>query len=172
MEGLGITGTCLHVGCGPEHLPDWLDAYDEVRLDIDRACKPDIHAPMTRMGDIGPFDVVYSSHALEHVLPVQVPQVLFEMRRVLHPGGQCIVIVPDLEGVSATTDVLVKTPAGDTCGLDLIYGHHTMTANNPLMCHRCGFVAETLVEAMRKAGFNSVSAKRLPNYNLFAAGIK
>ena len=84
----------LHVGCGSEPLPAWLGEVTETRLDIEPACNPDIVATMTDLGAIGPFDMVYSSHCLEHLMPYEVPVALSEFRRVLAPGGVVMINVP------------------------------------------------------------------------------
>ena len=62
--------TVLSVGNGFDPLPQWVEqGYSVVRVDIDPATEPDIVGSMTALGDIGPYDVVYCSHALEHVYP-------------------------------------------------------------------------------------------------------
>ena len=89
-------GSLLHVGCGGDALPDWLAGYDEVRLDIDPLCHPDIVAPMYDLGDIGEYDAILCIHALEHVFPHEVEKALSEFKRVLKVGGYAMVFVPDL----------------------------------------------------------------------------
>lgn len=167
-----MAGSLLHIGCGSEPLPHWLSGYAETRLDLDPRYNPDVVAPMTRLGDIGPFDACFSAHALEHVPPGHVHHALTEQRRVLRDGGLCICIVPDLEDVRPTTETIGDTPQGPLCGLDLIYGWHKFTADNPLMRHASGFISETLADAMRAAGFADVEVRRLPGYELIGRAIK
>ena len=81
---------------------------------------------MVDMGDIGPFDAVYSSHSLEHLAPYEVPDALANFYRVLKPGGYTLIIVPDLEGIKADEEELYMSPCGPITGLDLIYGAHYM----------------------------------------------
>jgi len=161
----------LHVGCGGEHLPPWL-AGAEVRLDLDPAAEPDIYACMTDMGDIGPYDAIYCSHALEHLYPYQVPSALGEFWRVLVPGGVAIIIVPDLEDVRPTEEVLYVSPGGPIAGFDLFYGHRASLQNNALMAHHTGFVASTLGKALTEAGFQSVRTERQRGWNLIGLGLK
>lgn len=144
----------------------------EVRLDIDPETEPDIVASLTDLGDIGLFDVVYSSHCVEHLYPAEVGRALEEFHRVTKPGGSVIVIVPDLEGVQATEEVLYECPIGPLTGLDLIYGCRFDAARSSYMAHHSGFVSSTLEVAMRSAGFDRVTMKRLPGYNLMAVGQK
>ena len=162
----------LHVGCGRDPLPAWLTDYDEVRFDIDPGVEPHIVGSMLDMGDIGGFDVVFSSHALEHVYPHEVPVALGEFRRVLKPGGIVAIMVPNLDGVKPTEDVLYDSPAGPVCGLDMFYGMSRLIKDAPYMAHHSGFVPDTLAKAMTAAGFTDVTAQALEHWTLFGSGRK
>lgn len=163
----------LHAGCGSSVLPEFLATrgYEEVRLDIDPATKPDIVASLTDLGEIGEFDAVFCSHCVEHLYPGDVKTALAEFYRVTKPGGFAMVIVPDLQDVQATEEVLFECAIGPLTGLDLIYGCRFDTVKNPYMAHHSGFVSETLEAVMKDAGF-TVTMKRLPEYNLMAVGQK
>lgn len=161
----------LHVGCGSEDLPDWLEGQD-VRLDIDPSVMPDIVASMTNLGDIGSFDAIYCSHALEHLYPYDVPVALAEFLRVLRPGGVAIIFVPDLEGVEPTDEILYKSPAGFITGFDLIYGYRPFLKEQPYMAHHTGFTARMLHMALITAGFEQVRTERQPGWNLLGWGQK
>jgi SAM-dependent methyltransferase len=164
----------LHAGCGGSALPEFLGdrGYKEVRLDIDAEMKPDIVASLVDLGDIGTFDAVFSSHVVEHLYPHEVRVALAELYRVTAPGGFAMVIVPDLEGVPATDDILFECSIGPLSGLDLIYGCRYDLERSPYMAHHSGFVSRTLEDAMKAAGFEVVTMKRLPEYNLMAVGQK
>lgn len=162
----------LHVGCGSDSLPDWLECFKETRLDINEAVKPDIVASMLSLGDIGEYDAVFCQHALEHVHQHEVNTALTEFLRVLKPGGVAIVFVPDLEGVQPTNEVLLQSPAGPITGHDLFYGYGKALPENPHMAHKTGFIAETLKSAMVGAGFRGVEIKRLGNFNMMGVGSK
>lgn len=161
----------LHVGCGGDCLPDWIDG-EETRLDIDPKVKPDVVASMTNMGEIGEFEIVYSSHALEHLHLHEVKIALKEFHRVLGDGGRAMVIVPDLEDARPTSEVLFNSPAGPVTGLDLFFGMQSLVAGNPYMAHHYGFVSSTLEAELLAAGFRAAVVKRLPCFNLFAVGVK
>lgn len=162
----------LHAGCGETSLPAWLMGHDEVRLDIDPAVGPDIVASFTDLGAIGPFDLIYCSHALEHLHPGDVAKALREFHRVLTPGGRAVVYVPDLEDVKPTEDVLFVSPGGPITGRDLYYGKADLVGENPHMAHRTGFVAESLEAAFYAAGFAKVATARIPFHNLLAGAVK
>lgn len=162
----------LHVGCGGDPLPEWLNKYHEIRLDIDEAHKPDVVADMRDLPDIGKFDLIYCSHALEHLSPHEVVPALEGFHRVLNDGGSVVLFVPDLEDVSATDDVLFNAPAGPITGLDLIYGYRKMLKDKPYMAHKTGFTAKTLHNALTEAGFKKVAVSRLSDYAMMGAAVK
>lgn len=162
----------LHVGCGGDPRPEWAKDYEETRLDIDPGAKPDVVADMADMGEIGEYDAVYCSHALEHLYPHDVAAALLEFRRVLKPGGFAMVLVPDLQDVQATEDVILEAPCGPISGLDMIYGKRDALKDRPYMAHRTGFVRDTLETVLAKAGFSKVEARRLSNYNLIGVAVK
>lgn len=164
--------TVLHVGCGPNPLPAWLSDYDEVRLDIDPDCQPHIVASMTQMGDIGPFDCVYSSHSLEHLYPHDAVQALAEFRRVLKPGGHIVVFVPDLEGIEATDTPIYESASGPISGRDMIYGLASYVEASPFMAHRSGYVRDTLAKTLQTAGFARNEVRRVSGWNLMAVAVK
>lgn len=162
----------LHVGCGTAPLPEFLGAAIETRLDANPDVHPDIVASMTDMGNIGPFDRLYSSHCLEHLAPHDVQKALGEFRRVLRPGGMVMIFVPDLEDVRPTFDVVYEAPCGPVTGHDMYYGHGGMSRDNHFMRHLSGFVKETLRSAMEQARFRHIDIRRIPVHQLLGAAIK
>ena len=162
----------LHVGCGGDPLPSWLGKYEEIRLDIDEAHSPDIVCDMRALPEALQVDVVYCSHALEHLFPYEVVPVLAGFYRVLNRGGSVVLFVPDLEDVRATDDVLFDAPAGPICGMDLIYGYRKMLKEKPYMAHKTGFTSKTLHDVLTVAGFTKVAVLRLPDYALMGAAVK
>lgn len=152
-------------------MPEWFGAAIETRLDADASVKPDIVASMTDMGDIGGFDFVYCSHALEHLCCGDVMKALGEFLRVLRPGGCAMVFVPDLEDIKPTFDVVYECPSGPVTGHDMYYGY-IQAADNPYMRHLTGFVKETLAGAMTQAGFQRVNTERISGFHLLGVGFK
>lgn len=164
----------LHVGCGADPLPIWLADHEEVRLDLSNEFGPDVVADMTAMGDAvpsGEFDVLYCSHSLEHVHKHQVGLALSEFRRVVRSGGFVIVVVPDLQDVQPTDEIMFISPSGPITGHDLYYGFSSEIADHPEMAHKTGFTSATLRKAIESAGLLHATVERLQCCNLFGVGV-
>lgn len=166
--------TVLIVGCGPDREPEWMEnGFLPTFLDIEPKNKPDILCDMCELPQhAGPYDAVFACHCIEHLYPHQVYKSLTGFKRVLKPGGMVVILVPDLEDVKPTSDVLYTTPHGPICGLHLFYGDATQIPDFPHMAHHCGFTQETMSEALQAAGFDNYRSERLPNYNLMGVGVK
>lgn len=176
--------TLLHVGCGAKSrqhtTPGFREAgWDEVRLDIDPAVRPDIVGSMTDMSGVADasVDALFSSHNIEHLYPHEVPVALREFRRVLKPSGFVVITCPDLQSICAEvaadrlTETAYQSPAGPITPLDMLYGHRPALARgNLFMAHRGGFTQSVLINTLRAAGFPVVAAKRRgpPHFDLWA----
>ncbi|MDO9710124.1 class I SAM-dependent methyltransferase [Paracraurococcus lichenis] len=185
MPDIGVARrTVLHVGCGAadigrlpaEFFP--MEAWRELRLDIDPAARPDIIASITDMAAVesGSVDGVFSAHNLEHLFAHEVPLALAEFRRVLRPGGFALVTVPDLQRVAGLVaadrldEPAYVSPAGPIAPLDMIFGHRGAIAQgNLFMAHRTGFTARMLEQALRAAGFPLVRVVRDERFALWGA---
>lgn len=147
----------LHVGCGGHHIINThgfnQDEWNEIRLDINPAMKPDYISSITDMRDVpdASIDCVYSSHNLEHLYPHEVPKALAEFRRVLRDDGYALIITPDIQTVAqmvAEGEILetaYQSSAGPITPLDIMYGHRPSLANgNLFMAHHTAFTRESL----------------------------
>ena len=166
----------LHVGCGeiaPEFLPARLrdGEWDEVRLDINPAVKPDLVGSITDMSMVasGRFDAVYSSHNIEHLFPHEVSLAVKEFARVLASDGFLLITCPDLQAVAKRivegdlNEALYVSPAGPIAAIDVIYGYRKELQNgNHWMAHKTGFTARSLAEYLVNNGFAKVTVARLP----------
>ena len=65
------------------------------------------------------FDVVYSSHVLEHFTLDEASSLMSEARRVLKPGGVIRIVVPDLEETSREYLRILDLPDSDADKLQL-----------------------------------------------------
>ncbi|MES2979277.1 MAG: methyltransferase domain-containing protein [Pseudomonadota bacterium] len=177
----------LHVGCGPKRVANTVRAFndgtwEEIRLDIDAAVRPDILGSMTDMSLIDDLavDAIFSSHNIEHLYPHEVPIALSEVIRVLKGDGFCVITCPDLKSVSKLVlqDQLLEpayiSRAGPISPLDILYGHGaSISGGNYFMSHRCGFTEKTLRQTLISSGFSSVATSCRPgSFDLWAIGCK
>ncbi|NEX17192.1 MAG: SAM-dependent methyltransferase [Halochromatium sp.] len=178
----------LHIGCGTKtkqqttagfNRPDW----EEIRLDIDPAVKPDIVGSMTDMQAVpaASMDALFSSHNIEHLYAHEVPIALAEFLRVLKADGFAVITCPDLQSVSALiaadklTEPAYQSPAGPIMPLDILYGHRPqLAAGNLYMAHKCGFTERVLVATLQQAGFKTVASlgRGTPHFDLWALASK
>ncbi|MFC7332856.1 class I SAM-dependent methyltransferase [Rhodocista pekingensis] len=163
----------LHVGCGPAptrlHALFDRTAWEEVRLDIDPAVRPDILGSITDMGQVpdGAMDALYSSHNIEHLYPHEVPVALREFRRVLRPDGFALITCPDMQSIATLVaegrleDPAYVSPAGPITPLDMMYGlRSALAAGNLFMAHRTAFTHRTLGAHLQAAGFSRILVQR------------
>lgn len=83
----------LNLGCGTRAHPEWNNLDFSSNNDHVTACNIVQGLPFAD----GVFDVVYSSHFLEHLSPADARSVVGECWRVLKPAGVLRLVVPDLE---------------------------------------------------------------------------
>ena len=137
--------TFLHVGCGlnnKKHAGPGFrnDNWQEIRLDINPAVKPDIIGSMTDMSAVNTnsIDAIFSAHNIEHLYPHEVPLALAEFKRVLRDDGFVVITCPDLQSVAALvandklTEPAYQSPAGPIAPLDMLYGLRSAMANGNL----------------------------------------
>lgn len=140
--------------------------WSEVRLDIFPANEPDIVGSIVDMralvGD-AMVDVIYSSHAIEHLHAHEVIPAFREFRRVLKPGGFAIVTCPSLVAIArfilaeGAEAIAYESPAGAIRPIDMLYGHSEFIANGATyMAHHTGFTAQRLGRVAMNAGFSEV----------------
>jgi SAM-dependent methyltransferase len=164
----------LHVGCGVPNSnklhqdfrgPDWR----ELRLDIDRAVRPDIVGTIVDMSSVPStsVDAVWSSHNIEHIHAHEVSRALRGFLRVLRPGGVAAIATPDLQWAAQQIargnleGAVLGSELGDIAPLDIVYGHRgSIEAGNDFMTHRTGFTARTLAARLLEAGFGRVDVAR------------
>ena len=85
--------TCVNIACGSSYIDGWLNLdYSAVSPAVTKANL----LGRLPLSDVS-TEVVYSSHFLEHIPRKKVEGFLSECFRVMKPGGQIRLVLPDLE---------------------------------------------------------------------------
>jgi ubiquinone/menaquinone biosynthesis C-methylase UbiE len=119
----------IHVGSGNKYLEGWFN------VDIDVRLHADAHSPADDLNMVadGSADVVMAIHLFEHLYPWEVDKALTEWRRVLKPGGELILEMPDI--IKAAKNLLAGTT--DNMSMWAIYGDPH--SENPFYTHKWGW---------------------------------
>jgi len=155
------------------------ESYQEIRVDIDDAVRPDLVASLCDMRAVAEdasFDVVWSSHSLEHLHDHEAPVALSEFRRVLHPDGFAVVTCPDLAAVvralqsESIENVAYISSAGPIRFLDILFGHApSIAAGRRHMAHCTGFTSTRLGRLATAAGFAEARIVEGDDFDIWAA---
>lgn len=81
----------LHLGCGGNVLPGWINLDIEARPGV---VQHDLTKPLPYPAGVA--DYVYSEHFIEHITYAEAASLLRDIRRVLKPGGTLRLSTPDL----------------------------------------------------------------------------
>jgi SAM-dependent methyltransferase len=107
----------------------------------------------------GTISAIYTEHALEHIAFDRIKKALGEWFRVLEPGGELILKIPDLEEcckryltAPVNSDSFFKTKHWFKC---TIFGIQKSQAGEPdeAQFHRSGFSREEMTILLKDAGF-------------------
>lgn len=153
----------LDLGCGPVH-HDFGAEGVVTRCDIREDCEPDWTIDIRQLPfEDQTFDVVFSSHTLEHFPRDQVDNILEEWVRVLKLGGEIRLVIPNIAW--AAQKILEGDVSWDA--MNVLYGSQEYSEN----FHRVGFTPETLKAHLAKAGIQ-VTQVSLFGYNMVLKGLK
>jgi predicted O-linked N-acetylglucosamine transferase (SPINDLY family)/predicted SAM-dependent methyltransferase len=149
----------LHIGGTGVH-PDWqiMDALERPEVDFVGNAKD-----LSQFAD-NSIDTIYASHVLEHFhyqLDGELAATLKEWWRVLQPGGQLMVSVPNLQVICALyADPQMPVDARHHL-MRMIFGGQM----NEYDVHKVGFDADTLSMYLKVAGFREF--KVVEEFGLF-----
>ncbi|HVS12271.1 MAG TPA: methyltransferase domain-containing protein [Planctomycetota bacterium] len=145
-------GLRLHLGCGSERREGW------VNVDANPAVKPDLVSCVESLPafEDGSAAVIEACHLFEHLTYDQALAALKEWHRVLAPGGELFLELPDLD---ACIRILGKHR--DERGIDLgmigLYGWPPDIAEEGVpQIHKWAWSKRALAAELRKAGFGAV----------------
>lgn len=153
MQPLSTPGAKrLHLGCGPEKRAGWIN------IDTQAALNPDIVASVDSlpMFSDGSVDVIEANHLFEHLTYDSALAALKEWARVLKPGAELFLELPDFDAcvrmVGKYTD-----DRGYDVGMIGLYGWPPAIATEGIpQIHKWGWSRKELGRVLREAGFASV----------------
>lgn len=149
----------LDIGCGPSRYET--NEGEVITTDIREDVNPDYRCDMRRLPfATGMFDVVHSSHTLEHVDHADVLPTLKEWTRVLSAKGELRLVLPNLEWAAKE---LAKSN-GDKIRDEVfwvLYGQQTYREN----FHRTGFTPALVANHLKQAGYKQMHFT-LDGYNI------
>lgn len=146
----------LNVGCGRMVLDGWTN------VDIQPSTKA--KRPPEILADVRSIplpdesaDVLMALHVLEHFYLWEVPEVLAEWRRLLKPGGQLILELPNLEAACRNYLKLKGSPRVDQMAMWPLYGDPSHS--DVFMCHHWGYDPDTVTQLLSAHGFKRIQIK-------------
>lgn len=141
----------IDIGCGePPHI-NLGEGIHVTRCDIRDECRPDFRVDVRNLPFAdGYFDIVFSSHVLEHFSRLECLDVLDEWVRVLKPEGELRLILPNINwaveqfkaGVAFEPDIRPHV-------WNVLYG----AQSNPYDYHYNGWTEQTLKAELERRGF-------------------
>ena len=142
----------LYVGCGSDRRPGW------VCVDANADLKPDVVAVADKlhMFEDECAEIIEACHLFEHLMIDEARAALREWWRVLAPGGELMLELPNLRRCLETMG-RHKDNYGYDISLVGIFGWPPdVRAEGIWQMHKWGWTPETLTEELLAAGFTTV----------------
>lgn len=137
----------VDLGCGTN--PMKTDEGQVVTVDVRKDVNPDYQCDLRRLPfATAEFDIVYSSHTLEHFPRNEVDAVLDEWIRILKPDGEFRMVLPS---VAWAAEQISKGIIDDNV-LNVLYGSQEYKEN----FHKVGFTPQTVKKMLTDKGFKKV----------------
>ena len=140
----------LHLGCGPDKRDGW------VNVDVNGRFAPDLmssadHLPMLEDSSCA---IIEACHLFEHLTLAQAKAALGEWRRLLAPGGELHLELPNL---ARCVELIGTEMNGFDLGMISLFGYPPeVDEQGEPQLHKWGWTPETLRAAMLAAGFDEV----------------
>jgi predicted SAM-dependent methyltransferase len=153
----------VDMGCG-KTVWEFEGEGTPLRVDIREDVNPDFRCDIadTPFED-GQFEIVFSSHTLEHNSRSKVPKVLKEWIRILAEGGELRIVVPNLEW--AAKNILDGILDNNT--MNVLYGQQEYKEN----FHQTGFTPKSLRTLLESFGLEVVE-ENLDGFHLLMRAVK
>lgn len=149
--------TAINIGCGSDQASQYINV--DIRDDVNADLVCDCHAlpfPDER------FELVFSSHCLEHFSHRETRTILTEWLRVLKKGGMLKLILPDI-------DVAFKSGQAGDYGtmIGVLYG----AQDYPTNFHYMGFNEDYLRKILTEIGIEITNVHK-GGYEMIVTGVK
>jgi len=152
----------IDVGCGPLDRADQFPDYTLVRVDIREDCTPDYRCSVDNLPfDNDEFDLVFSSHVLEHFPRAKWQSVLHEWMRIVKPGGDIMLSLPNIEWAIKNFDPKSKDV------MNVLYGAQSY----PEDFHYTGLTPEIIKLEFTKNKFKLINEEH-SGYNMILRATK
>lgn len=156
----------IDIGCGETNRASEFPDYELVRVDIRDECKPDYRCDVSCLPfGTESFDLVFSSHVLEHFPRGKWEGVLDEWCRLCKVGGHILLILPNITWATKKLEETQDEPDWDT--LNVFYG----AQSNDFDYHYNGFTEKRLQKALEDRHFKVVEVSH-SGYNMLMRGVK
>jgi len=155
------TKKILDIGAGTS--PYQTDEGEVVTFDARADTNPDYRGDARRLPFAdGQFDVVHSSHTLEHFGRHEADDVLDEWCRVLRPGGALKLVLPNLQWAAER----IMEGKIDANVMNVLYGEQSYSLN----FHRTGFTPDMVERALKLRNYETEI--KLDGYNILVWATK
>jgi len=153
----------LHLGCGPNRLPGWINCEFANTINEEWQVEFDITT--------FPYDIenntvsrIYWSHVIEHIDPSQVPQIFQEFLRILKPGGVVDTEYPDILKLSEyivedPTRIYTQNKKIRKRAIAGMFGD-VGKYKDPIMLHKWGYSEDAIIELCYNTGFRRAVRKQ------------
>ena len=182
----------LNIGGGSkstEQFPEEFGEVEHVMLDIDPMTGADIVCDakeLVNREDLKEqFDIVWSSHCLEHFPSHEVGAVISGMHHVLKPDGIVMVMVPDIREAmrhmllsgADIIDIAYEAPNNGNpfpvSYADMMWGSHfILRSGNLHYKHHYGFTGKSLTHIMQCYGFEPLKVVDKEQFQITYVGMK
>lgn len=147
----------IDIGCGP--IKRNFDGVKPIRVDIREEVEPDYRLDVRNLPFADKsFDIVFSSHVLEHFKRSEWKQVLAEWSRLVNDKGQLLLVLPNIMWAARR---MVNDGIIDGDVLNVLYGAQSY----PEDFHYNGLTPERLSEALKEIGFK-ITKESHEGYNM------
>lgn len=136
----------VDLGCGAMEDSYKTNEGQVIRVDIREEVQPDYRCDLRSLPFANEyFDVVFSSHTLEHFPKMEVPKVLDEMVRIMKADGEMRLVLPNIEWAARH----IVNQEIDIDVMNVLYGAQTYEEN----FHKMGFTPKIVEQLLTERGF-------------------